>query len=365
MKCGPPHLNRAIDKCILKNRGRFFNMVYVISSIILFVVFLAGAIGIIANYKHKYGSKVYFSILAAPLAFLILLFGSFTTVGANEVGIIFDELNGGVLEETYGQGLHAKSPFRHVTTISTTNRTSYIEVYSQTEDSIFAKFEITVIYNIETNNAGLFYRTTGSVDISSQQLNSIVKKNLQSITTQHNIFDIMGVSLEEVRAAFRDVLSNDLMNIYHITLVSVSIDDVDAGTEIEQIIQDKAKAIQQIEIAQQEKARQDVINETNRIKAEIDAEIALIKAQSDFAVAEKQAEAQAVLNAAAVNAIQTMYDLQFETPAEKLEFETNGTGGYLTIQEVSTIVIKQLYYDVWDGKLPTVITDGSGIIIQP
>lgn len=340
-------------------------MLYVISSVIVFLVLLGGAISFSVYYKSKYGSKVYFSILAAPLAFIILGLGAFTTVGANEVGIIYDELNGGVLQETYGQGLHAKSPFRHVTTISTTNRTAYIEVYSQTEDSIYAMFEITVIYSIETQNAGLFYRTTGTVDISTEQLNSIVKKNLQSITTQHNIFDIMGVSLEEVRASFRDVLSNDLMEIYHITLVSVSIDDVDAGTEIEQIIQDKAKAIQQIEIAQQEKAKQDVINETNRIKAETDAEIALIKAQSDYEVAEKQAEAQAVLNAAAVTAIQNMYEMQFEAPAIRVEFETNGTGGYLTIQEVAEIVIKQLYYDIWDGKLPTIITDGSGIIIQP
>ena len=292
-------------------------------------------------------------------------FGAFTTVGANEVGIIFDELNGGVLQETYGQGLHAKPPFRHVTTISTTNRTAYIEVFSQTEDSIYAMFEITAIYNIEKQNAGLFYRTTGVIDISSNQLNSIVKKNLQSVTTQYNIFDIMGVSLEEVRSSFKNVLANDLMQIYHITLVSVSIDDVDDGDEIEQIIQDKAKAIQQIEIARQEKAKQDVINETNRIKAETDAQIALIKAQSDYEVAEKAAQAQAVLNAAAVTAIQNMYEMQFEAPAIRVEFETNGTGGYLTIQEVAEIVIKQLYYDIWDGKLPTVITDGSGIIIQP
>lgn len=60
-----------------------------------------------------------------------------------------------------------------------------------------------------------------------------------------------------------------------------------------------------------------------------------------------------------------MYEMQFETPAIRVDFETNGTGGYLTIQEVAEIVIKQLYYDIWDGKLPTVITDGSGIIIQP
>lgn len=102
MKCGLLYLNRVIDKCILKNRGRFFNMVYVISSIILFVVFFVGVIGIIVNYKYKYGSKVYFFILVVLLVFLIFLFGLFIIVGVNEVGIIFDELNGGVLEEIYG-----------------------------------------------------------------------------------------------------------------------------------------------------------------------------------------------------------------------------------------------------------------------
>ena len=167
-------------------------------------------------------------------------------------------------------------------------------MYSQTEDSIYAQFDITVIYSIHKEDAGLFFRTTGNTDISADQLNAIVKKNLQSVTTQYNVFDIMGQSLEQVRLQFQTVLAQDLYDLYHVTLVSVSINDVDAGSEIEKIIQDKAKAIQQIEIALQEKARQDVINETNRIKAETEAEIALIKANSDLAVAEKQAEAQAV-----------------------------------------------------------------------
>src|SRR5690606_9519732 len=197
------------------------------------------------------------------------------------------------------------------------------------------------------------------------QLNSIVKKNLQLVTTQYNVFDIMGKDLEMVRNQFSQALSTDLYELFKITLVSVSINDVDAGSEIEKIIQDKAKAIQQIEIAMQEQTRQAVINETNRIKAETEAEIALIKASSDLAVAQKQAEAQSVLNAVAVTAIQTMYGAQFIDNASRVEFETNGTGGYLTIQEIGEIVVKQLYYDVWDGKLPSVVTDGSGIIIQP
>ena len=122
----------------------------------------------------------------------------------------------------------------------------------------------------------------------------------------------MGESLETVRTEFKDALYDDLYRDYHITLVSVSIDDVDAGDEIERIIQDKAKAIQQIQIAEQEKARQTIINETSRLKAETDAEIALIKAQSDLSVAEKTAEAQAVLNSVAVTAIQK--HVQFSIP---------------------------------------------------
>ena len=57
------------------------------------------------------------------LLFIIMGFGAFTTVGANEVGIIFDELNGGVLQETYGQGLHTKSPFD----TNLQQRTAYIK----------------------------------------------------------------------------------------------------------------------------------------------------------------------------------------------------------------------------------------------
>lgn len=334
-------------------------MALIITAVVIFLIMigLTGYSGYKFNQKTS-GKKGYLFVLLSPLVFVMLLFGMFAQVGANEVGIIYDELNGGVLQETYDQGLHMKSPFRHVTTIKTTNRTAYVEVYSQTEDSIYAKFEITVIYRIERQNAGLFYRTTGSVDISSEQLNSIVKKNLQSITTQYNIFDIMGLSLEEVRQSFRDSLDMDLTEIYHITLVSVSIDDVDAGQEIEQIIQDKAKAIQQIEITQREQERAIIEAQTKLIQAENQAAI-------DITLSQGKAEAQQLLNSVAVTAIQTMYNAQFDDETEKIEFEANATGGFLTIQEVAEIVVKQLYYDVWDGKLPTVVTDGSGIIIQP
>lgn len=310
------------------------------------------------EYYDGIGNKAFLVTLFSLLSLLVLLFGTFTSIKANEVGIIFDELNGGVLEETYDQGIHTKSIFQKITKIKTINRTAHIDVFSQTADSIYADFEITVVYKIEKENAGKFFRVTNKDDIPEKELNSIVKKHLQSITTQYNIFDIMGRSLEDMRKDFRDVLEEDLLNIYSITLVSVSIDDVDAGTDIEKIIQDKAKAIQEIEIAEQQKARAKIEAQTELIKAENQAEI-------EKTVALGKAEAQELLNSVAVTAIQKMYLAQFITEENKQNFEVNNIGGYLSIQEIGQIVVKQLYYDIWDGKLPDVITDGTGIIIQP
>ena len=58
-----------------------------------------------------------------------------------------------------------------------------------------------------------------------------------------------------------------------------------------------------------------------------------------------------------------MYTGQFETIEIQSAFELNGTGGYLTIQEISDIVITQLYYDSWDGVLPQVVSGVDGISI--
>src|SRR5690554_6743534 len=56
---------------------------------------------------------------------LLLVFGSFTKVSANEVGIIYDDRYG-VLEEVKYEGFQTKSIFEHITQISTTNKTAFI-----------------------------------------------------------------------------------------------------------------------------------------------------------------------------------------------------------------------------------------------
>ena len=50
----------------------------------------------------------------------------------------------------------------------------------------------------------------------------------------------------------------------------------------------------------------------------------------------------------------------------KSDFEINGIGGYLTISEISDVVLTQLYYDKWDGILPEILAgDGVDILLTP
>lgn len=326
-------------------------MFILVATIVLFLV-----LSFLALYDSR--SRVLrfrFRVLFTPLVFLLMLTAAITKVDANQVGIVYHPFLGGIQDEVLLEGFKTKNVFATVTKISTTNRTAFLGVAGQTKDSIYANFEITLVYRIESQNAGRFFKVTGNNDITQEQLNSITKEALQSATTNYDIYGILGEDLEIVRLDFTNKLANLLNTRYHITLVSTSFDDIDAGAEIERIIQDKAQAIQLIEIAEQERQRALVEAETLVIRANADAEVVLIKAEA-------QAEAQIVLNSVTINAINAMYNGQFQDGEDTATPEAYG---YLTIQEITQTILKQLYYDTWDGVLPTVITDGAGIIINP
>lgn len=326
-------------------------MFIVIFSTVLFLVAVLFSVWNPKSNRIQFSKKVFFT----PLVFLLLLTAAITKVEANQVGIVYDPFAGGIQDDVLYEGFKTKNIFSTVTKITTTNRTAFLEVAGQTKDSIYANFMITIVYRIEASNAGRFFKVTGDNDITAEQLNSITKEALQSATTNFDIYGILGEDLETVRLDFTQRLSLLLTNRYHVTLVSTSFDDIDAGPEIEKIIQDKAQAIQLIQIAEQERQRAQVEAETAIIRANADAQVVIIKAEA-------QAEAQIILNSVTVNAINQMYLSQF---SEGQNTATPDIYGYLSIQEITSTILKQLYYDTWDGQLPTVITDGSGIIVNP
>jgi regulator of protease activity HflC (stomatin/prohibitin superfamily) len=319
-------------------------MSLLIISIIVSVI-LGGIIAFAAF--ENFGGKGIFAFPLGAFGLLLLLFGSFTKINANEVGIIYDDRHG-VLEEVKYEGFQTKSIFEHITKISTTNKTTQITVSGQTNDSAYADFIITVVYKIEAVNAGKFYKVTSSKDVATEQLTSMVKEALQSSTIQYDIYSILGDKLEEVRVDFTSNLSQIMMDRYSVTVISTSFDDIDAGERIENIIKNKAEALQQIEIAEAEKQKAQVEKETELIKAETQAQSQKIQAEAEAEVKKIAADAEAYKVETEKTAVTDMIDKLYE------KYNSN-----LTYDECAQIVLQTIFYEKWNGELPEVLTSDN------
>jgi len=322
-------------------------MTVLIISIVVFVILVLLVIGVCGYniYENEWSKLSFLSLLATPLAFLILLFGAFVQVGANEVGIIYDDRSG-VLEETLDEGFRTKSIFWHVTPISTANRTAIFTTAGQTNDGQYGTFQIFIIYKVEKDNAGKFYKQTNSVNLNEDQLSNLVKQSLQSCTIKYDIFELLSEGLEIARVDFQNTLSNSLISNYYVTLVSASFDDVEASANIETILQQKAEAEQKIEIARKE------------------AEANLITAENQVKVAEQQALVDKTLADAAAYAVKVEGEANADAATayvdrinEMITTVQENTG--MTYTESADLVLSIIFYDTWDGKLPEVLTSDS------
>ncbi len=380
-------------------------MVLVIVTIILFIgVFIALGIEVDRGYnniRYKFKARQF----SAFFVWFLLLFGMFAQVNGNEVGIVYDPLNGGIQDDSFGEGLHFKAPWVKVKRISTKLRESSFEVYAQTgiiktiDDfgneqetggGQWATYQVTIQYRVEVSNAHTFYRQFGGDTIPQATIEARIREALQSNSVEFDIFSILKGGLNDVKQATEDDLKISLLEL-GISTQAFIIKDVDAGEEIEQVVREEATAAKQKEIAQKDL-------EAQLIKNQMNLEIAKNNAAVEVAEAEGTAEAMALLKSVTVNAINVMYEGQFGSAetviveddpstsnideytiskaaydaemalidAIRLDFELNGTGGFLTVTEVTNIVVTQLYYDRWDGMLPEVVAgDGISLILNP
>lgn len=316
-------------------------MVLLIVCIILAALALLGILAIVIYGLGNDGKSQLWRLALVPLAglpMLILLFGTFTKVGANEVGIIYDDRYG-ILNETLGEGFHQKSIFQHVTKISTTNRDKFIETASQTDDGQYAQFEISITYAIEGDDASRFFKKVGGPDMIDDQLMGLIEKDLQATTIAYNIFDLLSEGLETARVSFENRLSESLYQEYGITLRYAVFKDVDAGTEVENILKAKATAEQQIAIAVKQA-------EAEKITAENEAEIKKILAEAEAYAIKVAGDAQGDAASAYVNHVLGMIDNLCEQ-----------TG--LAYADSANIVLSIIFYNTWDGILPSVLTSDS------
>lgn len=309
------------------------------------------------------GNKKYFLLTAIWVPILLIpLCNSFVSIKANEVGIVYDELNGGVQTYSIGEGIHSKSIFQHVTPISTANRSAKVSTYGQTSDGQSAQFALSIIYSVKAEDAGSFYKKTSSTAIADDQLNAIVKQSLQTSTIEYNIFDLLSEKLEPARVSMENYLKASLYKEYYISLVKISIDDVDAGAEVEAILKQKAEADQKIEIAKKE-AEAALITATN------EAEIKKTLADAEAYATEVNGKAKAGASSSYTSAIEDMVNKLYVNinGIDSAQVKVDPKTGYiisfpkpttetLTYAQCADTILSIVFYNSWNGVLPTTLT---------
>jgi len=245
-------------------------MFLLITCIILSVLTFIGLSFNVTDNKFKITKKSF----GGFLWMLLILFACFTNIGANKVGIVYNPLKGGIQNYTLNQGYKTKSPFTKVYKINTeVNELTFKNISVQTNDSQYVNAIIKAQVKIDANKAFEYfskYRDKSLEDISSV-LSATIQKQLETITTQYNIMDVLGAKRDAIVNKSLDLIQKELLkdgiNVLRITLV-----DTDAGEQIEKAIANEAVAKKEAETAEYKKQKAQLEGEAKVIEAQKEKE---------------------------------------------------------------------------------------------
>lgn len=244
---------------------------------------------------------------------LLILFGCFTTVPANKVGIRYNPLKGGTQSKTVKEGFYFKNPLEKIYKLSTRVQEFKFENISiQTKDSQYVNSVLQAQARIDKSKAFEYFKKYGNKDLEDIKsiLSNTIQKEFEKVTTQYNIMEVLGEKRDDI---VNKTLSNVKKELLKdgILVERIILVDTDAGAEVEKAISNEAIAKKEVETAEYKKE-----------KAQIEGEAKVIEAQ-------KEKEANELLN-----------------------------------KTLTKEILIQQYLEKWDGKLPVVSNDNNMIDIS-
>ena len=259
----------------------------IILSLLLFIGF--GGVEVEKEVEDYHGRKTNKKVFAwklnktqllAPIGLVIILFGCFTTVPANNVGIRYNPFNGGTQEKTVKEGFYFKSPVEKIYKLGTkVEEFKFENISIQTKDAQYVTTILQVQARIDKAQAHEYFKKYGNKKLKDIQsiLSNTVQKQFEKVTTTYNVMEVLGEKRNEIvdktLKGVQEELLKDGILVERVVLV-----DTDAGAEVEKAIQNEAIAKKEVETAEYKKQ-----------KAEIEGEAKVIAAQ-------KEKEANELLN---------------------------------------------------------------------
>lgn len=245
-------------------------------------------------------------VLIAVIVLGIILFGSWFTVGAGEIGVV---TRFGEVQRVAESGFNFKMPLiDSVTMMETRIQKEEITSAAVTKDLQDVNAALALNYSIDKETALKLYKEVG-VNYKDNIINPVLHESFKAGTAQYTAEGLI-TNRSEAKEKILEVVKARLDG-YGIVIADLNITNLNFSDAFNSAIEEKAVAQQQVE-----KAKQDL----ERVKIEAEQKIA--QAQAD-------AEAQ------------------------KLQQST-----------LTDLMIKKMFIEKWDGKMPTTNAGESGFIID-
>lgn len=248
-----------------------------------------------------------------------------------------------------------------------------VQTMAYSKDAQTMDVVMTVQYQIRQDNALDIAKHYGSLEVLSSRIQSITIEKTKSVLSSYSamtIIETRSTVSPQVEQAIKEAVTND----YYVDIVTVVLTNIDFSDAFEQTVENKM-------IAEQEKLKAEYEKETAIVNAEKELEVAKLAAQAKIESAKADAQAQLEIARAEALAIQlksieVARTLGFkidevvitdeETGETSIEYTIDFEGKTTEEIKVITDYLQYLeYLAKWDGKLPTVLTDGSATVVIP
>lgn len=250
--------------------------------------------------------RTYVSIGLGLFILLVLLFGSWFTVGAGEIGII---TRFGEVQRVADSGFNFKVPLVEGVTIMET-RIQKEEATSSavTKDLQDVEATLALNYSIDKGTSLNLFKNVG-VDYKENVIIPVLHESFKAGTAQYTAESLI-TNRSEAKEKILEVVKDRLQK-YGIVINDLNITNLNFSEAFNKAIEEKAVAQQQVEKAKQDLER--------------------VKVEAEQKVAQAQADAE----------------------AQKLQQQT-----------LTDLMIKKMWIEKWNGQLPTTATGDSDVMLK-
>ncbi len=254
-------------------------------------------------------------ILAAVVIVLAVVIIASTCVVSIPTGFTGVVTNfGKVTGRTLDPGIHFKAPWQSTVKMDTRIQVKTVDLSCFSSDIQEVMINYALNIQIASHDTKTIYSTIGT-DYYNVVIVPNVAECVKTVCAKYNAEDLIS-QRAELAKTIEQILSERL-KAYNIAVISTSITDIDFKASFTDAVEAK-------QVAQQ-----------NKLRAETEAEQKVIEAEAEQRVRKINADAEA-------------YEMTIKAEAEA---EANRK----IAESLNEDILRKMYYDNWDGKLPTVM----------